>query len=62
MYGNSAKLDIQANLMNSPNRNPEGPSTQYLRTLVPDTIKSMVLGTRSLKYWVLGPSGGRGKV
>ena len=39
--------------------NSEGPSTQYLRTLVPNTIaiKSMVFGTRNLKYWVLGTSG-----
>ena len=36
---------------------PEGPSTQYLRILVPNTIESMVFGTRDLKYWVLGPSG-----
>ena len=36
---------------------PEGPSTQYLRTLVPKTIALMVFGTRVLKYWVLGPSG-----
>ena len=35
---------------------PEGPSSQYLRTLVPNTIKGMVFGTRVLKYWVLGPS------
>ena len=35
---------------------PEGPSTQYLRTLVPKAIKGMVLRTRNLKYWVLGPS------
>ena len=35
---------------------PEGPSTQSLGSLVPDTIKSMVVGTRNLKYWVLGPS------
>ena len=35
----------------------EGPSTQYLRTLVPNTIKSMVFGTRILKYSVLGPPG-----
>ena len=33
---------------------PEGRSTQYSRTLVPNTIKSMVFGTRE----VLGPSGG----
>ena len=36
---------------------PEGPSTQYLRTLVPKAIKGRVFGTRVLKYWVLGPSG-----
>ena len=36
---------------------PEGPSTQCLRSLVPNTIKSMVFGTRDLKYCVLGPSG-----
>ena len=36
---------------------PEGPSTQYLRTLVPKTIPLMAFGTRVLKYWVLGPSG-----
>ena len=35
----------------------EGPSTQYLRTLVPNSILLMVFGTRVLKYWVLGPSG-----
>ena len=38
-------------------QSPEGPSTQYLRTLVPKAIKGMVFGTRVLKYWVLGPSG-----
>ena len=36
---------------------PEGPSTQYLRFLVPKTIPLMVFGARELKYWVLGPSG-----
>ena len=36
---------------------PEGPSTQYLRTLVPTTIKGMDFGTKIFKYWVLGPSG-----
>ena len=36
---------------------PEGPSTQYFGTLVPNTIPSMVFGTIVLKYWVLGPSG-----
>ena len=35
---------------------PEGPSTQYLRALVPKAINGMVFGTRVLKYWVLGPS------
>ena len=34
---------------------PEGPSTQYLRLLVPKTIP--LVGTKDLKYWVLGPSG-----
>ena len=36
---------------------PEGPSTQYLRILVPNTIRSMVFGARDLKYWLPGPSG-----
>ena len=36
---------------------PEGPSTQYSRTLVPKTILLMVFGTKGLKYRVLGPSG-----
>ena len=36
---------------------PAGPSTQYLSTLVPNTIKSMDFGTRNLKYWVFGHSG-----
>ena len=36
--------------------NPKGPSTQYFRTLVPETINSMVLGTRNLKYRIFGPS------
>ena len=35
------------------------PSTQYLRFLVPKTIPVMVLGNRSLKYGVLGPSRSR---
>ena len=34
---------------------PEGPSTQYLRTLVPKTIPLMAFGTRVLKHRVLGP-------
>ena len=34
--------------------NPEGPGTQYLRTLVPNIIK---FGIKDFKYWVLGPSG-----
>ena len=40
-----------------PDRHPEGPSTQQLRSLVPRTIPQKVAGTRILKYWVLGPSG-----
>ena len=36
---------------------PEGPSTQYFRSLVPKTIRLMAFGTRDLKHWVLGPSG-----
>ena len=35
----------------------EGPSTQYLRTLVPKAMKGRGFGTRSLKCWVLGISG-----
>ena len=35
---------------------PEGPSTQYLRSLVPKTILLMEFGTRDLEYWVFGPS------
>ena len=34
-----------------PDQYPEGPSTQYLRFLVPKSIQGMVLGTRSLKYF-----------
>ena len=42
---------------------PEGPSTQYLKTLIPTAIKGMVFGTRVLKHWVLGPSGvGHGRL
>ena len=36
---------------------PEGPSTQYLRTLVPKAIPLMVFGTRVVEYWVIGPAG-----
>ena len=36
---------------------PEGPSTQYLRTVVPNTMQGMVFGIRDLKYCVLGPLG-----
>ena len=36
---------------------PEGPSTQYLSFLVPNTVKTMVFGTRNPKYCVLGPLG-----
>ena len=37
-------------------KNPAGPSTQYLRTLVPKAFKGMAFGTRVLR-WGLGPSG-----
>ena len=37
--------------------NREGPSTQYLSFLAPNTIKGMVVGTRIFKSWVLGSSG-----
>ena len=40
---------------------PEGPSTQYLRTLVSTAVPFMVFGTRVLKYWVLGHSKTLGK-
>ena len=36
---------------------PRGPSTEYLRILVPECIEGMASGTRSLKYRALGPSG-----
>ena len=36
---------------------PEGPSTQYFRTLVPNTTEGMAFGTRIVAYRVLGPSG-----
>ena len=39
-----------------PSTPPEGSSTQYLRFLVPNTIKGVVFGTRNLKCCVLGPS------
>ena len=35
----------------------EGPSTQYLRSLVSKTIPLIVFGTIVVKHWVLGPSG-----
>ena len=40
---------------------PEGPSTQYLRTLVPKTIEGMGFGTRVLRFWLLGPLGPKPK-
>ena len=40
-------------------RYPEGPSAQYVRTLVPKTIHLIAFGTKLLKYSVLGPSGVR---
>ena len=36
---------------------PKGPSSQYLRTLVPKPISLTAFGTRVLKHWPLGPSG-----
>ena len=30
---------------------------KILRTLVPNTMRGMVLGARALQYWVLGPFG-----
>ena len=36
---------------------PEGPITQYVRTLVLKTIEGMVFGTRVLKHWAIGPFG-----
>ena len=36
---------------------PEDRSTQYLRTLAPKAMKSLVFGTRVLKHWVLDPLG-----
>ena len=38
-------------------RYPEGTSTQHLRFLVPNTTENIILETRNLKYWALGPSG-----
>ena len=49
VQGTAGKMQARVNL--------ECPSTQYLRTLVPNTTKGMVVETRVLKYWVLGPSG-----
>ena len=34
---------------------PKGPSAQYLRLLVPNTIEGTVFETRSLTCWVPGP-------
>ena len=36
-------------------------STQYLGTAVATTIQGVVLGTRKLKYWAIGPSGHQNK-
>ena len=36
---------------------PEGQGTQHLRSLLPKTIPLMVVETRVLIYWVLGPPG-----
>ena len=35
----------------------KGQGTQYLRLLVPMSMPTMAFGMRSLKRWVLGPSG-----
>ena len=40
----------------------EVPSTKYLRPLVPQTRPVMVVGTRVLEYWVLGPFGSIGTI
>ena len=37
--------------------NPEGPSTQYSRFLVPKTLPLMAFGTSVLEYWYLDPLG-----
>ena len=42
--------DIKASIL-------KGSSTSTIRTLVPNTIKSMISGIRNLLYWLLGPSG-----
>ena len=49
-------LGVDAAAVHTVPLSPEGPSTQYLRTLVPKTIPFMAFGTRILKHWVLGPS------
>ena len=36
---------------------PEGPSTQHVRLLIPESLEGMMSGTRDLKYWILGPFG-----
>ena len=55
--GRSEAADFTSRYELSSILSTEGPSTQYSRTLVPNTIKGMVFGTRNLKYLVLGPSG-----
>ena len=45
-------------LMNGPHKQPpEGPSTLYLRSLVPKAIPVMVFWIRDLKCWVLNSLG-----
>ena len=42
--------------VSGPSEFPKGPSTQYLRALIPNTIKVMVFGTRDKKIlgtWIL---------
>ena len=40
-----------------PKCDPDGPGAEYLMTLVPTTMKGMVVGTRFLIYRLLEPSG-----
>ena len=56
-WGNILRFLLRKQVITKTQPNPAGPSTQYLRFLVPKTILLVVFGTRNLKYWVLGPSG-----
>ena len=57
LAGLATQSELEAAMQAAGQPLPEGPSTQYLRTLVPKTIPLVVFGTRVLKYWLLGPSG-----